>query len=84
MADLPARIPPRAPMLAGVCPLIPRLGLRPREAAEALGISPRMLSMHQHEIPHLRLGNAVIFPVAELTRWLSERAAKGGVDADRD
>ncbi|HRR86053.1 MAG TPA: helix-turn-helix domain-containing protein [Phycisphaerae bacterium] len=58
----------------------PRLALRPREAAKALGIGERLLwSMtNQGLIPHLRLGKAIVYPVAELERWLAERAAKGG------
>lgn len=57
----------------------PRLALRPKEATKALGIGPRLLwSMtNRGEIPHVRLGRAVVYPVDELRRWLSERAAKG-------
>ncbi len=56
-----------------------RLALRPKEAAKALGIGERLLwSMtNQNLIPHVRLGKAVLYPVAELERWLSEQAAKG-------
>jgi excisionase family DNA binding protein len=57
----------------------PCLALRPREAARALGIGPRLLwSMtNRGEIPHLRLGRALVYPVDALRRWLSEQAAKG-------
>ena len=60
-----------------------RLALRPREAARALGIGERLLwSMtNRGEIPHLRLGRAIVYPVAELERWLAKQAgknAKGG------
>ncbi len=60
-------------------PELPRLALRPKEAAKALGIGERLLwSMtNQGLIPHLRLGKAIVYPVAELERWLAERAAKG-------
>jgi predicted DNA-binding transcriptional regulator AlpA len=57
----------------------PRLALRPKDATKALGIGPRLLwSMtNRGEIPHLRLGRAVVYPVDELRRWLAERASKG-------
>lgn len=60
-------------------PATPCLALRPKEAAKALGIGERLLwSMtNQGLIPHLRLGKAIVYPVAELERWLAERAAKG-------
>ncbi len=56
------------------------LALRPREAAKSLGIGERLLwSMtNQRLIPHLRIGKAVVYPVAELQRWLAEQASKGG------
>ena len=58
----------------------PCLALRPKEAARALGIGERLLWSLTHEgvIPHLRLGQAIVYPVAELERWLAERAGKGG------
>lgn len=61
-------------------PELPRLALRPKEAAKALGIGERLLwSMtNQGLIPHLRLGKVIVYPVAELERWLAERATKGG------
>lgn len=57
-----------------------RLALRPREAARALGIGERLLwSMtNRGEIPHARIGRAVVYPVAELQCWLAKQAAKGG------
>lgn len=70
MADL-LRNPPPAPE---------RLALRPREAAEALGISPRTLWRLTREavIPHVRLGRAVLYPADELRAWLAERARTEG------
>jgi excisionase family DNA binding protein len=52
------------------------LALRPRQAAAALGISERTLWAwtKRGEIPHVRLGRMVLYPVAELRTWLSERA----------
>lgn len=57
----------------------PCLALRPKEAARALGIGERLLwsITNRGEIPHLRLGKAIVYPVAELERWLAERAGKG-------
>ena len=56
-----------------------RLALRPREAARALGIGERLLwSMtNQGLIPHARCGRAILYPVAELERWLAEQSTGG-------
>lgn len=61
--------------------VLPVLAMRPAEAAEALGVSARLLwSMTKSgEIPHTRLGRAVIYPVDELRAWLAERATGEGV-----
>lgn len=58
---------------------IARLALRPKEAAAAIGISPRLLWSwtNQGLIPHLRLGKAIIYPVDTLREFLAEQAAKG-------
>ena len=62
------------------------LALRPREAAKALGISPRLLwqlTKDGHS-PCVRVGNGkrrtVLYPLADLHAWLSRQsaAAKGG------
>jgi excisionase family DNA binding protein len=61
------------------------LALRPREAAKALGISPRLLWQltHDGQIPCVRVGTskrrAVLYPTSELQAWLSRQAesAKG-------
>lgn len=58
----------------------PPLALRPREAAKALGISPRLLWQLTHDghIPCARVGTgkrrAVLYPVADLQAWLREQA----------
>ena len=65
------------------------LALRPRDAAKALGISPRHLWQLTHDghIPCVRIGSGkrqtVLYPVAELQAWLTRQAegAKGGDDA---
>ena len=56
-----------------------RLGLRPKEAAQALGISERLLWSKTNcgEIPHCRIGRAIIYPVHLLQEYLTEQA-KGG------
>jgi len=58
---------------------VPVLALRPPEAAQALGISERLLwdMTKRGEVPHLRMGRAVVYPVAALDRWLAERAEAG-------
>jgi len=47
-------------------------------AAELLGISERLLwsKTNTGEIPHVKIGRSVRYPVHELKRWLSEAAAK--------
>lgn len=64
-----------------------QLALRPREAANALGISQRTLwglSSPRGPIPCLRIGHGkrqtVLYPVTELQAWLSQQveAVKGG------
>ena len=54
-----------------------RLALRPREAAEALGVSERTLRawMRDEGLPYLRVGGAVRIPVAELGKWMAQRVA---------
>jgi excisionase family DNA binding protein len=62
------------------------LALRPREAAKALGISPRLLWQLTHDghVPCVRVGSGrrktVLYPLAELQAWLTRQAAsaKGG------
>ncbi len=60
----------------------PRLALRPKAAARALGIGERKLweitADQSSGIPHVRFGKAVVYPIDELRRWLAEQAAKGG------
>lgn len=65
----------------------PSLALRPREAAKALGVSERLLWdwTHHGDIPHLRIGRTILYPVDALRGWLARRAepAKGGNDDPR-
>lgn len=55
-----------------------KLALRSREAAKAIGISPRLLAtlVAQKRVPHVRINSVLVFPVADLARWLSEQASK--------
>jgi excisionase family DNA binding protein len=62
------------------------LALRPRDAAKALGISPRLLWQLTKDgaIPVVRVGTgkrrALLYPLADLQTWLTRQAAatKGG------
>ena len=59
-----------------------RLALRPAEVAEALGLSERTIRQILPELPHVRIGSAVLVPTDMLKEWLRERAQqeKGAVD----
>ncbi len=59
--------------------LVDRLALRPKEAAEALGISERTIRQLLPELPTVRRGNIVLVPVAGLREWLREES-----EAERD
>jgi len=65
---------PRCNAQANTPPIV--LGLRPREAAKAIGISARKLweITNRREIPHVKLGRAIIYPVHELQLWLTDKA----------
>lgn len=60
---------------------VPRISLRPSEAARAMGISGRLLSTliadRGSGIPIVRIGRAVLLPVAELRTWLADRVGEG-------
>ena len=59
-------------------PAHPRLALRPKDAAKALGIGERKLweltADRTSGIPHVRFGKAILYPVRELCDWLAEQA----------
>ncbi len=61
---------------------LPPLVLRPREAAKALQISPRLLWQltKSGHIPCVRVGTgkrqSILYPVAVLTDWLNKQAAQ--------
>lgn len=52
---------------------VPCLALRPKEAAKALGIGERLLWSKTNcgEIPHVRIGRAVLYPVESLREFLA-------------
>ena len=56
-----------------------KLLLTAREAARALAISPRKLwgMKTSGEIPHVRVGRSVRYPLDELQRWIDSQT-KGG------
>jgi len=53
-----------------------RLALSPKEAAKALGIGERLLwsKTNAGEIPHVRIGSRVVYPVDALREWMREQA----------
>jgi hypothetical protein len=70
--------PPAAPRTVGRPngrPPAPRLALRRSEAAQALGISDEHFDQHVRDhLAVVRLGTVRLYPVAELQRFLAERA----------
>jgi excisionase family DNA binding protein len=52
-----------------------QLTVNAKEAARILGISPRLLwtKTNCREIPHVRLGRRLLYPVAALTAWLAAK-----------
>ena len=57
----------------------PRLLLNLPEAAAALAISERKLwgMTANHEIPHIRLGRCLRYPVSDLMLWIDEHKEGG-------
>ena len=66
------------------CPL----ALRPRQAAKALNISPRLLWQLTKDghIPCVRVGSGkrrkVLYPVVDLQVWLTQSASAKGVSSE--
>ena len=58
---------------------IPTIGLRPKAAAQAVGISERKLweLTNRKEIPHAKIGKCTVYPVRELTEWLASQCQAG-------
>jgi hypothetical protein len=65
-------------LLPARAPVINPLSLRAADAARAIGISERLLWQWTREqwVPHVRIGNVVLYPVEELGRWLNERTTR--------
>jgi len=57
----------------------PALLLKPQQAAEALSISPRKLwgMTASDEIPRVRIGQCVQYPIDDLQRWIDEQKEEG-------
>jgi excisionase family DNA binding protein len=55
--------------------VVDRLAFRPKEAADALGISVRTLRkwMRDERLPYLKLDGAVLIPRRTLLQWMAER-----------
>jgi len=51
-----------------------RIALGLSEAAAAIGVSPRHLRSHLSEVPHVYLGERLLFPVDALREWLGSSA----------
>lgn len=49
-----------------------------KKAAKALGIGVRLLweMTNRGEIPHAKLGRRIVYPVADLRKWLSEQSCR--------
>ena len=74
--------PPKPALLQTECDeQTPRLALRPKEAALALGISERLLwsKTNAGDIPHCRVGRTILYPIDLLREWLAQQAI-GGTD----
>lgn len=54
-----------------------RLTVNRRETAQMLGISERLLwtLTNAGEVPHIRLGARVLYPVKALNEWIEERTS---------
>lgn len=59
--------------------LLPVIGLGVPEAAQCIGISERTLRAltARGEVPHVRIGSRIIYPVKPLTDWLNGKAVFG-------
>jgi predicted DNA-binding transcriptional regulator AlpA len=55
------------------------LALRRRDAARMLGLSERALwsLTNRGDVPHVRLGKSIRYPVAALRDWLAKRTRGG-------
>jgi len=60
-------------------PITPALLLTPKQAAEALAISPRKLwaMTASGEISHLRIGRSVRYPIDDLRQMIEDQKTGG-------
>ena len=70
------------PQGMGPIDLATRFAVTAAELARALGISERLVRDHQAELPHLWIGNRVLFPVDGVREWLRKRAEATQGDAE--
>lgn len=64
-----------APMLTNANADVPRLALRARDAAKAIGVSERTLfDLTRRGLPCVRLDRAILYPVDALRAWLAAQA----------
>ncbi len=54
-----------------------RIALRPKEAAQALGVSARTVRdwMKNEGLPYARVGKAVLIPFDALKNWVQEKTS---------
>jgi excisionase family DNA binding protein len=54
------------------------LALRPKDAAKALSIGERLLwsKTNAGEIPHVRIGRTIVYPIEQLREWLAAQAKR--------
>ena len=58
--------------------IVPALALRARDAAKAIGVSERTLWAWTAagEVPHVRRGGVILYPVDALREWLGAQAGQ--------
>ena len=63
--------------------LTTRFTVTAAELARALGIGVRLVRDYQAELPHVWIGNRILFPVDGVREWLRKRAEADHGAADR-
>jgi len=65
-------------------PPIPRLALKPKEAAESLGLSEKGLwniTAPRGDLPCVRLGSRVLYAPHQIRHWLNRKAVRQQAEA---
>jgi len=57
-------------------------GLKDSEVAEYLGLGVSTIRKYKDEIPHIYIGQRLIFPKSTLMKWLEETAEENTVPSD--